>query len=254
MKFHELQRRIEALETDSTNLAVHVLNRRGRGFVARAVADTISYDEAVGVLAEGFSTDPERIDKIVDNLQHPASPKMPHTDATTRALAKLLVDLDRDDDPDHGYRRQLIASANEPPGSPGRGFAIVCLASLEVAEHDIRARLEDAPPSYVSRALAHRGEDLQRRIAVVLRGEHPLDWIEALRERAQVFRDQTVREALRNAGELGASAPAARITGAVSPEELAALAREADGDSVSFADPALELEWTRRVLGFGDAR
>ena len=130
---------------------------------------------------------------------------------------------------------------------PGAPFPLDLLDS-------IRARLEDAPPSYVSRALAHRGEDLQRRIAVVLRGEHPLDWIEALRERAQVFRDQTVREALRNAGELGASAPAARITGAVSPEELAALAREADGDSVSFADPALELEWTRRVLGFGDAR
>jgi hypothetical protein len=32
------------------------------------------------------------------------------------------------------------------------------------------------------------------------------------------------------------------------------LARLADGDSVVFADEELELQWTRRVLGFGDAR
>ncbi len=118
----------------------------------------------------------------------------------------------------------------------------------------IRARLHDAPPSYVSRALAHRGEDLQRRIAVVLRGEQPEDWIEAVRERAQVFQEQSARRALRDPEALGGKLPGARVTGSVSPEEFAELARRADGDQVAFADPALELRWTRQVLGFGDAR
>jgi hypothetical protein len=118
----------------------------------------------------------------------------------------------------------------------------------------IRGRLRDAPESYLSRALGHRGEDLQRRIAVVLRGAQPPDWIDALREKAQVFREQSAGEALREAQALGEALPGSRITGPVSPEELTALALAADGDSVVFADEALELQWTRRVLGFGDAR
>jgi radical SAM superfamily enzyme YgiQ (UPF0313 family) len=118
----------------------------------------------------------------------------------------------------------------------------------------IRARLQDAPPSYASRALAHRGEDFQRRIAVVLRGPQSRDWIEAVREKAHIFRDQTASEALRDAEALGSNLPAARIVGPVNRDEFAALARRADADFVAFADPALELAWTQRVLGFGDAR
>ncbi|HYY51853.1 MAG TPA: hypothetical protein VE755_03220, partial [Myxococcales bacterium] len=118
----------------------------------------------------------------------------------------------------------------------------------------IRRRLDDAPASYVSRALAHRGEDLQRRIAVVLREPQPADWIDALRERVQVFRDQSAREALCGAERLGADLPGARVCGTVSDDAFADLARRADGDCVAFADPSLELAWTQRVLGFGDAR
>ncbi len=118
----------------------------------------------------------------------------------------------------------------------------------------IRARLRDAPQSYVSRALAHRGEDLQRRIAVVLDRDQPVDWVDALREVAQVFRDQTAAEALRTAGRLGADLPAARITGPVSEAQFHDLSRAADADAVCFSDPDLELRWTRRILGFSDAR
>ncbi|MGZ6123440.1 MAG: B12-binding domain-containing radical SAM protein [Myxococcales bacterium] len=118
----------------------------------------------------------------------------------------------------------------------------------------IRARLREAPPSYLSRALAHRGEDLQRRIAVVLGDGHAPDWVAAIRVHAQVFREQSAADALRVPRDLGARLPAARIIGPVSPDQFDTLGQEADGDSVAFADPALELSWTRRVLGFGDAR
>jgi hypothetical protein len=131
--------------------------------------------------------------------------------------------------------------------SPGKPFPLDLLDA-------ILARLRDAPPSYLSRALAHRGEDLQRRIAVVLDGSQPPDWIDALRESAQVFREQGAADAVLDAERLGAGLPGARITGAVEPDLFDELARRADADCVAFADPALELSWTRRVLGFGDAR
>lgn len=119
----------------------------------------------------------------------------------------------------------------------------------------LRARLDSGPPSYLSRALAHRGENLQRRLAVVLRhsGFEP-GWVAALREKAQVFREQTAPEALRDAARLGADLPFARIVGEASAEDLARLARAADADFVAFADRGLEKDWQERVLGFGDAR
>ena len=116
----------------------------------------------------------------------------------------------------------------------------------------IRARLDAAPQSYVSRALAHRGEDLQRRIAVVLRREFDPDWIDALR--VPVFREQTAAQALRDAERLGAELPGARIVGPADDETVAALARGAAAEFVAFADRQLEAAWQRRILGFGDAR
>jgi radical SAM family protein len=118
----------------------------------------------------------------------------------------------------------------------------------------LRARLEKAPPSYLARALAHRGENLQRRLAVVLRGQSDPDWVDAVRQHAQVFRDQPVTHALRDAERLGDELPGARITGPATPEQLAQLSRRADGDWVAFAALPLEKAWQERVLGFGDAR
>src|SRR5438105_1185886 len=85
----------------------------------------------------------------------------------------------------------------------------------------LRARLDRAPSSYASRALLWRGEDLQRRIAVVLRGEASPGWIDAVRDLAPVFRDQRMASALRDAERLGGDLPAARITsGALSADEF----------------------------------
>jgi hypothetical protein len=118
----------------------------------------------------------------------------------------------------------------------------------------IRALLGDAPSSYLSRALAHRGEDLQRRIAVVLDRPQPSDWIDALRATAQVFVDQTAAQALLDPDQLGAAQPGARICGPATEAQLDELARRTDAEAVAFADPGLELSWTRHVLGFADAR
>jgi tRNA A37 methylthiotransferase MiaB len=118
----------------------------------------------------------------------------------------------------------------------------------------LRARMDRAPQSYASRVLAHRGEDLQRRLSIVLRDDFDPDWVLAARELAQVFREQSVRAALRDAERLGGDLPGARIVGEVPPEAFQELARRAGSDAVCFADRVVEAAWQRRVLGFGDAR
>ena len=118
----------------------------------------------------------------------------------------------------------------------------------------VRAQLDAAPKSYVSRALAHRGEDLQRRIAVVLERGFPRDWIDAVREKAQVFVAQTGAQALAHAHALFEDEPGALVTDGPDagpgrevevPRDLAA---EADPDAVVFADRERERAWQREVV------
>ena len=119
----------------------------------------------------------------------------------------------------------------------------------------LRAQVDAATPSYVSRALSHRGENGQRRISVVLAAGAllPADWIDAVRDLVPVFRDQPLRSAVRHAAELGGALPGARIVGPLDDAEaLARLSREADCGCVAFADRAKEAWWTRAVLGYGD--
>jgi hypothetical protein len=118
----------------------------------------------------------------------------------------------------------------------------------------LRARLDAATPSYASRVLALRGEDLQRRLVVVLNreGEFPGEWIEALRELVPVFREQSAREAAEHARELGEERPAARIVDAPDAREWALLMEDADPAAVSFALRMHEAAWTQKNLRYTD--
>ena len=119
----------------------------------------------------------------------------------------------------------------------------------------LRARLDAAPASWSARALAWRGENAQRRIAVVLRGDASADWIEAVRALVPVYRDQRMASALRDAERLGGDLPAARIvSGAPSRDEFRELAGRVEPEDVCFADRGAEAAWQREVLGHGDTR
>jgi hypothetical protein len=112
----------------------------------------------------------------------------------------------------------------------------------------LRKRLAQATPSYATRALAHRGEDLQRRLSVVLPQEqtYPEDWLRALRGEVPVYRDQTAEQALRDVNALGDSKEAARILDAeVTPAVWAALVDQAEPSALAFADRRLEAAWVR---------
>jgi len=115
----------------------------------------------------------------------------------------------------------------------------------------LRARLEDATPSYATRALAHRGENLQRRISVVLPqgASFPEDWLRALREEVPVYREQSAREAVAHATQLGDEREAARIMDAqVVPELWSALLAHADPAAISFAQRDYEAAWIHGVV------
>jgi hypothetical protein len=112
----------------------------------------------------------------------------------------------------------------------------------------IRGRLEAAPASYASRALAHRGENFQRRLCVVLDGEADRDWIEAVRRGARVFRNQSWKRALADAERLGADLPCARVTDVPPRDAFRELLRLCDPDALCFADRALEGAWQRAML------
>ncbi len=119
----------------------------------------------------------------------------------------------------------------------------------------VRQRLRRATPSYLSRVLAHRDEDLQRRLVVVLPEEtwFPPDFLGALRAEVPVYCDQPWRRALADAERLGVDLPAARVIGPA-PDSSAwdELTTRADPEAVTFADRRLECDWQRRVLRYGD--
>jgi hypothetical protein len=118
----------------------------------------------------------------------------------------------------------------------------------------VQARLDAARPSYATRSLKHRGETHSQRVSVVLKGDAPLDWVEAVREHVQVFREQSLQQAAADAARLGDDLPAALIIGAESDDALSkTLELNADAECVVFSDRGLEAGWQRRVLGYGDA-
>jgi hypothetical protein len=119
----------------------------------------------------------------------------------------------------------------------------------------VRDRLRRATPSYLSRVLAHRGEDLQRRLVVVLpEGTwFPPDYLASLSAEVPVYRDQSWREALVAAERLGNDLPSARVIGpTIDPSAWKELAARADPEAVTFADRRLERAWQRQVLGYDE--
>ncbi|MHB8875539.1 MAG: B12-binding domain-containing radical SAM protein [Myxococcaceae bacterium] len=120
----------------------------------------------------------------------------------------------------------------------------------------VRARLGQGAPSYASRALAHRNESYQRRVAVVLGAnvQAPADWVSATMEEAPVFRDQSLQQAAADVALLGDELPGARVvSGPGNAAALALLQSAADPEAVAFEDRQLEAGWQRRAMGYGDA-
>ncbi|PJZ71504.1 B12-binding domain-containing radical SAM protein [Leptospira perolatii] len=111
------------------------------------------------------------------------------------------------------------------------------------------------PPSYLSRTLAHRGENMLHRIVLVLNAESdfPLEWIEEVREYLPVFKEMNWAEAVRFAEGLGEEFPSARIVSdEFHPDAWKILSETADPESVTFSNRELEKRWCFEVLGYSE--
>ncbi|TGK07627.1 radical SAM protein [Leptospira semungkisensis] len=120
---------------------------------------------------------------------------------------------------------------------------------------EIMEEFEKVPASYLSRTLAHRGENMMHRIVLVLPigVSFPLEWIAEIREYIPVFQEMEWEEASKKAEELGGDFPGARI---ISKNENRSawklLLENADPESVTFADRDLEKRWCWEVLGYSE--
>ena len=116
----------------------------------------------------------------------------------------------------------------------------------------VRVLLNGGAPSYLSRSQTLRGEDVQRRITVVLPADLSApEWVESLRPLVPVFREQTLAQAARDAEHLGVTLPGARVSNdAVDAADWRRLQELADPEAVTFADRRLERRWVEQVLGY----
>ena len=214
----------------------------------------------------------ERLDRRLDESPRPhlvelnARPQMPDVFRVDLAAPQLALPGAQHvaiwfDDLDLFARKEAIARAIDArlAVDPYATLDVVLVARrqfpLDLIDF-VRARLAAGAPSYLSRTLALRGEDLQRRITIVV----PVDtrvssqWVEAAREAVPVFRDQSLRQAAADAADLGDLLPCARIVGDASDStDWRRLSEGAEPSAVAFADRNAEIRWLHGQLGFGDA-
>lgn len=119
----------------------------------------------------------------------------------------------------------------------------------------LKQQLELAVPSYLSRTLAHRGENAQRRLTVVLpqQAKFPKDYLATLASDVFLFQNQTFQQALKNASLLGETLPGARIINTEiswNASEWEQLKRNADPEMVVFASRVYEQKWLQEVLEY----
>ncbi|EPG64282.1 B12-binding domain-containing radical SAM protein [Leptospira wolffii] len=120
---------------------------------------------------------------------------------------------------------------------------------------DILDEFARVPASYLSRTLAHRGENMLHRIVLVLPlgKTFPLEWVEEIREYVPVFQEMKWEEAAKKAEELGGDFSNARIVENTRNESAWKRLKEyADPETVAFADRALEKSWCWEVLGYSE--
>jgi Radical SAM superfamily/B12 binding domain len=205
----------------------------------------------------------------------------PHlVDASSQPMDVLKVDLDSADTLARAgvpgaqhvalwlYGHDLFAQRERALAALEARLAVDPYATLDVVLYPsqpfpldlldlLRRRLERATPSYASRVLALRGEDLQRRLVVVLRRdvEFPASWVEAVRDEAMVYREQSAREALAHAETLGEEREGARVVDhEIDPDLYRELVQRADSAAVTFASRTHELAWTRQSLRYIDVQ
>lgn len=118
----------------------------------------------------------------------------------------------------------------------------------------LKGVLAERRQNYLKRVLAHRGEDLQHRLSVLISENSSCreGWILEMMKILPVFQDMRSEKAARLRNKLGYSLPGARISDADISESVWKKLSEADPESVCFAERILERRWTNEVLNYSE--
>ncbi|KAA3615195.1 MAG: radical SAM protein [Planctomycetota bacterium] len=229
-------------------------------------------------LAETFLMAEERLDRRLDEFPRPllvdpepgrqpidvhrldldreassAGSRLNQASAFHTALWLLGADIDRHRDAVTGlfdrWQQQEGHSICDWVLFPQRPFPLELLA-------DFRRHLDRLPATYLSRWLAHRDQNAQRRLllTIPLDAEFPTWWLKAAETLVPVYREMSFAAAWRQRRALALEQPAARVVGPLPPKEsreFQQLAAEADPEGVCFADRSRERDWIEQVLGYG---
>nr|HNI27560.1 B12-binding domain-containing radical SAM protein [Leptospiraceae bacterium] len=108
--------------------------------------------------------------------------------------------------------------------------------------------------NYLKRVLAHRGEDLQHRISVLVSENHSCreGWFSEIMKSVPVFENMNSEKAVRFRKKLGYSLPGARIFNETVSESDWKKLSDADPEAVCFAHRPLERRWTNEVLNYSE--
>ncbi|WP_411823103.1 B12-binding domain-containing radical SAM protein [Leptospira sp. 'Mane'] len=117
--------------------------------------------------------------------------------------------------------------------------------------------VRNASPSYLSRALAHRGENMQRRLILILKKDVSIDpiWKAQIerRESFVIYQEMNSDFASSHAEKLGTTFPFAWISDKSMDEKVwKNLETKSDPETVSFSARSLEKKWSTEVLEYGE--
>ncbi|BDA78282.1 hypothetical protein LPTSP3_g12120 [Leptospira kobayashii] len=121
----------------------------------------------------------------------------------------------------------------------------------------LEALIREANPSYLSRALAHRGENMQRRLIFILKKDAAISpsWQKQMErtESVVLYQEMNSDFASSHAEKLGVSMPFAWIPDQTVEDRVwKHLQEKSDPETVSFAARNLERKWSTEVLEYGE--
>ncbi|GBF48687.1 radical SAM domain protein [Leptospira ryugenii] len=137
---------------------------------------------------------------------------------------------------------------------------VILYTEVELASHyfqRIKQVLDGMSPNFLTRALAHRGENLQRRLLCIakpgLRMQKP--WINAMLDHSDVrlFLEADFHSMPKDLSQIGINLPSLWLTDRqLGTEQWQYLKTNIDPEGICFKETVWEKRWSLEVLGYGE--
>ncbi len=121
----------------------------------------------------------------------------------------------------------------------------------------IKKQISNAKPNYLNRVLAHRDENMQHRLVIILKSAAELTskFREDMKNRSDLFyyEEKTFDALPKELSEIGIDSPMVWISDRECSENLwKKIVEKVDPEAISFRSRKWEKRWSNEVLGYGD--